>query len=80
MTPEGIDFDCSCGGERRVNAVSRTGLPHINARDRGTPIVSARCTSCGATSYLGWIPPTWISAIARKIEKIERERLASTAA
>jgi hypothetical protein len=39
----------------------------------GIPVRLWRCRRCERVTHEGWIPPTWISAVAREADKIEAE-------
>lgn len=41
--------------------------------DRGIPFRLWRCAWCERVTYEGWIPPTWITAIADACGEIRRE-------
>jgi hypothetical protein len=41
--------------------------------NRGIPFRLWRCAWCEGVTYEGWVPPTWISAVARACEEIRRE-------
>jgi hypothetical protein len=41
--------------------------------DRGIPFRIWRCAWCERVTYEGWIPPTWITAIADACGEIRRE-------
>ena len=43
------------------------------ALGRGIQIAIYRCGVCGREEFEGWLPPTWISAIARLSVTIKRE-------
>jgi hypothetical protein len=44
---------------------------------RGIPVRLWRCPGCGCDAYEGWLPPTWISAVAQRAEEIGRELAAN---
>ena len=41
--------------------------------DKGIPFRIWRCAWCEGVTYEGWIPPTWITAIADACSEIRRE-------
>jgi hypothetical protein len=41
--------------------------------DSGVTLAVWRCRECRAERREGWLPPTWISAVARAAEEIRRE-------
>ncbi len=45
---------------------------HIEV-NRGIPFRIWRCAWCEGLTYVGWTPPTWISAVARARDEIQRE-------
>lgn len=56
-------------------AESPTGrrVARATAVGQGVPFACFRCAQCGRREQLGWIPPTWINAVARAAERIRRE-------
>jgi hypothetical protein len=53
--------------------VSSRGLRRANAINRGVRVLSLCWPACEAESYLGWVPPTWINAVAREVDAIRQE-------
>lgn len=46
---------------------------HALTVGKGIPIRLWRCPRCERVTHEGWVPPTWISAVAREAERIRAE-------
>ena len=54
-------------------AESVSGRRHALCAGKGIPVRLWRCTLCERLTCEGWVPPTWISAVAREAERIRGE-------
>jgi hypothetical protein len=54
-------------------AESTRGIRHTLQVGVGIPVRLWRCTLCEQITHDGWVPPTWVSAVAREAGRIERE-------
>lgn len=70
------DEELVCCGEplRWLIAESARGTRrHRLSVGRGIPIRLWRCARCERVTHEGWVPPTWINAVAREAEMINAE-------
>ena len=69
------DDELMCCGEplRWLVAESVRGSRHALGVGSGIPVRLWRCARCERVTREGWVPPTWISAVAREAEKIRVE-------
>jgi hypothetical protein len=64
-----------CCGERLewLIADSPSGRRHARTVGKGIPVRLWRCRRCEQVTHEGWVPPTWINAVAREAAKIRAE-------
>ncbi len=51
----------------------KTASPRGLTLGKGIPVRLWRCAICGRDEHEGWIPPTWIGAVAQRASEIEAE-------
>jgi hypothetical protein len=69
------ELNC-CGRARSLVAEYAYGrsIARETVVGRGIEIARWRCATCGSETYEGWVPPTWIGAVARAADRIHLTR------